>query len=87
MQRRRFLAMMGIAPVALVGAKTAILSDVFFKPPALTITWCPIEETMTWTGCWVEFEPGDVVVVSGFTNDYANGTYRMNEFFGFEQIA
>jgi len=83
MQRRRFLAMLSLAPVALVAAKTTALCDIFKEP--IKMTWVPTTQTLTWTPCRM-FEVGDVVTLSGFTNG-DNGTYRMNRQREFERIA
>jgi len=79
MQRRTFIAWMGLAPLALAAMKTDALTNIL-APNG------PITRTISWTSTRA-YEPGDVVTLSGFVNNDFNGTYRMNTQKVFEAIA
>jgi hypothetical protein len=72
MDRRRFLVMLGMAPVVVAAAKYLPAAGVPFATPPPT----PTTQTVSFTGSH-SYKPGDIITITGFKySKYPNGTYR-----------
>jgi hypothetical protein len=66
MKRRHFIAMLSMAPVAVVAAKMSPKPNQDFD----SVVWRPL------TGA---YQVGDVITLSGFVDYRINGNYRMSQ--------